>query len=198
VPRIPRSLPLPFVQIEPTGPLVTTSDGAVVYESARARALLADGYRVELDLEVERGGIVVNSVAITRIRETTFRSIQEGAPLTRQTLRDLDLNVVRDEVVAHMVEQAMYRTTLRWPDQNEARERATDVTSRRRRLDDPTFLSEVAAVYKQHIDDAPTEAVAEHFHGSPRSAARWVSAAAELGFLPQTGRGRVRRLEGDG
>jgi len=53
-------------------------------------------------------------------------------------------------------------------------------------------LSEVAAVYRQAWEDgrSPTQAVADHFSISQSAAAKRVSRARQVGYLPLTTRGR--------
>jgi transposase-like protein len=49
---------------------------------------------------------------------------------------------------------------------------------------------DVADIYRQHIDDRPTEAVSRAFGKSHRTAARWVQQAREAGLLPDTTPGK--------
>jgi hypothetical protein len=51
-------------------------------------------------------------------------------------------------------------------------------------------LQGVAKIYRQHIDDRPTQAVSRAFGKSHRTAARWVQQAREAGLLPDTTPGK--------
>jgi hypothetical protein len=51
-------------------------------------------------------------------------------------------------------------------------------------------VSGSAKIYRQHIDDRPTEAVSRAFGKSHRTAARWVQQAREAGLLPDTTPGK--------
>jgi hypothetical protein len=54
------------------------------------------------------------------------------------------------------------------------------------------LLEQVADVYRAHIDNAPTEAVARTFGVRSRMASVYVQRARERGFLPPTTQGRKR------
>lgn len=54
------------------------------------------------------------------------------------------------------------------------------------------FLRQVAGVYRDHIDNAPTEAVARAFGVKSRMASGYVQKARERGFLPPTTQGRKK------
>jgi hypothetical protein len=54
---------------------------------------------------------------------------------------------------------------------------------RRRRLITDGFLRDVADLYLRNQADAPTKAVAEHFHTSRQNAGKWVKAARDRGLL---------------
>jgi DNA-binding transcriptional regulator LsrR (DeoR family) len=51
-------------------------------------------------------------------------------------------------------------------------------------------LQKVAEIYREHIDDRPTEAVSRTFGISHRTAARYVQQARESGLLPDTTPGK--------
>lgn len=61
--------------------------------------------------------------------------------------------------------------------------------SSKRRLT-PAFLADVARVYREHFDEAPTDAVAKAFQIRPRTASLYVRKARDAGLLGQTTRGR--------
>lgn len=54
------------------------------------------------------------------------------------------------------------------------------------------FLRQVAAVYRQNIDHAPTEAVSRTFGVKHRQATDYVKQARDRGFLPPTKQGRAQ------
>lgn len=53
-------------------------------------------------------------------------------------------------------------------------------------------LSKVAEVYREHVNDRPTEAVSRAFGVSHRTAARYVQRARDLGLLPPTVPGKKK------
>jgi hypothetical protein len=53
-------------------------------------------------------------------------------------------------------------------------------------------LSQVADIYREHINDRPTEAVKRAFGVQHRTAARYVQQARERGLLPPTVRGKKK------
>lgn len=61
----------------------------------------------------------------------------------------------------------------------------------KRRID-TALLTEVARVYRENIDHAPTEAVARTFGVKHRMASNYVSKARERGLLPDTKQGRAK------
>jgi hypothetical protein len=66
----------------------------------------------------------------------------------------------------------------------EQRDRVKSVRASRRKIDNPTFLKRIAEFY----GEAPTpklESVADEFDCSPRSAARYVTAAREAGLIDE-------------
>ncbi|WP_162943629.1 hypothetical protein [Arthrobacter celericrescens] len=70
-----------------------------------------------------------------------------------------------------------------WPAGSIARRRdVATVMKRRRRLSDDV-LQEVARVYEANIDDAPTQAVANHFDLQLRTASLRVKRAREAGYI---------------
>lgn len=54
------------------------------------------------------------------------------------------------------------------------------------------FLRRVAEVYRENIDDRPTERVAAYFNVAPRTASMYLTKAREAGHLPPTTRGRKK------
>lgn len=63
---------------------------------------------------------------------------------------------------------------------------------KRRKIDDRQWFADVARVYAEAYlnHQYPTQAVAEHFHVAPSTAAKWVGRARVLGFLDKTSKGR--------
>ncbi|MCF6391043.1 hypothetical protein L2K20_29135 [Mycobacterium sp. MBM] len=64
--------------------------------------------------------------------------------------------------------------------------------ARARRVITPELLQEVAKVYRDNINGAPTKAVGEMFNVQPRQASKYVDAARQRGFLPATVRGQKK------
>lgn len=62
---------------------------------------------------------------------------------------------------------------------------------RRRKVDD-RLLEEVAAIYREYIDDRPWRTIAERFSVSETTAARYVVLARKAGLLPATKPGRKK------
>ena len=58
---------------------------------------------------------------------------------------------------------------------------------RRHRILTENFLRQVASVYEQNRNTAPTQAVAEHFFTSRQNAGKWVKRAEEQGYLNREG-----------
>jgi hypothetical protein len=56
----------------------------------------------------------------------------------------------------------------------------------------PALLAEVVEVYRAHVDERPTAAVAAAFGVAHRTAALYVQRAREAGLLPPTTRGKRR------
>ena len=53
-------------------------------------------------------------------------------------------------------------------------------------------LSKVAEIYREHVNDRPTQAVSRAFDVSHRTAARYVQQSRELGLLPPTVPGKKK------
>jgi len=80
-------------------------------------------------------------------------------------------------------------------DEQELRETARTIQQARavsRRKITPSFLADVAKVYRANIDDRPVEAVRATFGGSYRTAAMYVQRARAEALLPSTTRGQRR------
>ena len=63
--------------------------------------------------------------------------------------------------------------------------------ARSRRTISDDLLRQVAEVYRANLKDRPGEAVRAVFWVHPRTAARYIRAARDRGFLPETTRGKV-------
>jgi hypothetical protein len=64
--------------------------------------------------------------------------------------------------------------------------------SSRRVVITEALLGEVSEVYRSHIGHKPTQAVADHFGKSHRTAALYVDRARKAGLLPETGQGKAK------
>ena len=125
--------------------------------------------------------------------EVTLQARPDGPEVRR---RDLDLPLDRwlELIVAACslvgAVDASGRTTLVQP----IEDRAALMNVRRARSGRPRIpqerLEKVADVYREHIEDRPTEAVSGAFGVSHRTAARYVQQAREGGLLPDTTPGK--------
>jgi hypothetical protein len=62
----------------------------------------------------------------------------------------------------------------------------------RRRSSSAAHLEDVARIYRENIDSAPTAAVARALHVGIRQAGNYIAAARREGHLPPTTRGKKR------
>jgi len=72
-----------------------------------------------------------------------------------------------------------------------AHEVVKSARSQARRTVTDELLRQVAEVYRANLKDRPGEAVRAAFWVHPRTAARYIRAARDKGFLPDTTRGKV-------
>ncbi len=80
------------------------------------------------------------------------------------------------------------------PEDVTSQQRVSQVRTMRRRTrrpPDDELLRETAEVYRQHINEHPTQAVADHFAKAPRTAALYVQAARKRGFLGAAIKGKA-------
>jgi transposase len=75
-------------------------------------------------------------------------------------------------------------------DQGTARRAYRDGQKRARRKVNDELLTEVAALYRDTINDGPWRAIAERFGVSETTAGRYVMLARKAGLLPKTAPGR--------
>jgi Family of unknown function (DUF6214) len=127
--------------------------------------------------------------------EVTLHARPDGPEVRR---RDLDIPldgwleqiVAACSLIARGIDASGNWTTLVQP----IEDRAALTNVRRARSGRPRIpqerLQEVADVYREHIEERPTEAVSRAFGVSHRTAARYVQQAREAGLLPDTTPGK--------
>jgi hypothetical protein len=157
-----------------------------VFESVAGRPGL------ELDVEVVRG--------VPQCRRIAIVAAADG-----EEVRQVDVAAVRvDEWVAAIV-AAFAKPYTETPDgavriepqtaeeEAEARDRIARARRlARRRGPSAVHLDDVARIYREHLDDAPAEAVARALGVGRRQAGNYIAAARREGHLPPTTRGRKR------
>jgi hypothetical protein len=143
-----------------------------------ARFEFEDDHTVELDIAVEAETPVCEAI---RIQRNPARPSLTGAELRRLPLRNWITMATTQAAVTPSGEQkgAWGPATEKETEQlwGEVQERV-----RRRTITDD-FLGEVAAVYRNNLDNHPRDAVADHFTVSLSTAARYVKLARERGLL---------------
>ena len=135
------------------------------------------------------------------LRAGRARRGAEGPPITASAIKSVDSGALIDraieQVAAHasqlvnigeVMAGAEYTVNKKgefsfWTAEHEQRAKTGALQLRRRRSVNDELLREVAAVYLDE-PDAPTEAVADEFDVSKRTATRWVAAARDRGLLP--------------
>ncbi len=136
---------------------------------------------------------------IPRLVEFGFRSGPGAREVMPKDLREVELNSVIDELYAALVIRVDHKERLvmmgdpkidNWLT-HEVREFLTDRRSGKRRITGD-FLKQVAQVYRDNIDHAPTAAVARTFGVKHRQATDYVKQARERKFLPPTKQGRAK------
>ncbi|MBN7544903.1 hypothetical protein I3U58_14015 [Mycobacteroides abscessus subsp. abscessus] len=136
---------------------------------------------------------------VPRIVEFGFRSGPEAREVMPKDLREVELNSVIDELYSALVIRVDHKERLvmigdpatnNWLTR-EVREFLADRRSGKRRITGE-FLMQVAQVYRDNIDHAPTAAVARTFGVKHRQATDYVKQARDRGFLPPTKQGRAK------
>ena len=139
-----------------------------------------DAARGRMRLEIEGGRPVISAVCLARM--------PGGAPIDARTLRFVPLSRIADDARRYLAITALVLA----PESSSpgalvetmsAAGHDGVVAGRRRNLT-AELLAEVAEVYLDPENDAPTQAVANHFHISHRNATRWVFLARQRGLLP--------------
>ncbi len=101
--------------------------------------------------------------------------------------------LVAEEVVEESPDGHVTATVVRVPTDSSIREGAKAIQAARRsarRKITNSLLHEVADVYREQLDEAPTQAVQRHFAVSYRTAGDYIRRAREAGLLAATTRGR--------
>ena len=130
-----------------------------------------------------------------RVVELTFRSRPGQSEVRQKHLRAIDLEQLVSDLYASEVSEAdydsppaEYATAMRTAKKFIERQRR----SREYRLITNEFLIEVAEVYRENIQHAPTKAVAKAFGVKDRMASTYVDKARKAGHLPPTKQGQKK------
>jgi hypothetical protein len=131
---------------------------------------------------------------IPRWAEVALRARPDGPEVRDRDLSAIRLNDWLERIVAMASTVAPGGDTV-WSKPEDDRTAAADIrraVSGRPRTVTPELLQKVAAIYRQHFDKGPTEAVKRSFGVSHRTAARYVQQARAAGHLPETDPGKKK------
>lgn len=105
-------------------------------------------------------------------------------PDGRREIRAKDLEHIR---IDDVLEAALLQLSL-WKRSATPRQRRDGVATlmRRRRTTPDDIFREVARIYEENIDDAPTQAVSDHFGISKSAADKRVRRARDAGYITKT------------
>jgi hypothetical protein len=156
---------------------VTTSGGAD--PDMHVRVELRDGSPVLTELSW-KSGPGQNEIQQKHLRQTEVAKLVTD--LVVSTIWSGDVRRGETPDVAALRESKM--TAQRFVDRQRL--------PRERRVMTDGFLRNVAEVYRENIDGAPTKAVGETFNVRPRMASKYVDRARQKGFLPRTVRGQKK------
>ena len=138
--------------------------------------------------------------SVPRLVQFGFKSSPEAREIMPKDLREVDLYSVIDELYTALVirvdhEERLVMIADPKEDDNwlrrEVREFLTDRRAGKRRITGD-FLGQVARVYRDNIDHAPTAAVSRTFGVKHRQATDYVKQARDRGLLPPTKQGRAK------
>lgn len=136
---------------------------------------------------------------VPRLVEFGFRSGPDAREIMPKDLREVELNSVFDGLYSALVIRVDREERLvmmgdpktdNWLTQ-EIREFLTDRRNGKRRITGD-FLKQVAQVYRDNIEHAPTAAVARTFGVKHRQATDYVKQARDRKLLPPTKQGRAK------
>lgn len=129
--------------------------------------------------------------------EVRLHSRPDGPEVREKDLAQLHLNNWLEQIVAH-ASMKLSGVPGQWGagwskpvDDKTALPDIRRIRSGRSRMSQER-LSKVAEVYREHVNDRPTEAVSRAFGVSHRTAARYVQQARDLRLLPPTSPGKKK------
>jgi len=156
---------------------------AVLSAPFTARLEFPDDHTVELEIDVEQGVPVCESI---RVERNPTRPSLTGGELRRMPLKDWVSFAVAEAALMVRARNADGSVTMTPTSPEEAGEIERDAGTRmRRRTINEELLRDVARVYRANVDNRPREAVTETFTVAPATAARYIKLAREQGFLGQ-------------
>lgn len=152
------------------------------------------GFAIEVEVHVEDGAPVV--------RRVVFDAIDAEESVTPENIKFVRIPPLVDWVYGEYpfasvrIREGAVGWTFAVTDEV-ATAVVADVRRAKRVTITDDLLREVARVYSDNMDHAPTGAVARHFNKPKKTAERWIALARdpEKGFLPPTSRGRARGME---
>lgn len=109
----------------------------------------------------------------------------ESSTGTRE-IQASDLRRIRIEYVLESALLHICQWQEPWPTSPSSRRRDVSAVVKRRRAVSDDVLAKVATVYENNLDDAPTQAVADHFGIQLRTASLRVKKAREAGYITST------------
>ena len=134
-----------------------------------------------------------------RVRRLVFEASDDGREIRSRDLRDVRV----EDMLELAAKNAAFRREVDPDGQERMVRQMIDLTSgaslgavraarrgARRKLT-PDMLTEVARVYRENIDDKPTQAVADHYDVEPRTARLYVQRARASGKLGDAIRGKA-------
>ncbi|MBF9315818.1 hypothetical protein [Mycobacteroides chelonae] len=133
-----------------------------------------------------------------RIVELSFIAQRDQNEVQQKHLRAVDVDRLATDLLAQWISWHFADAELPRDKQREPAERAAIKFLERQRLTreyrviDDDFLRQVAVVYRENIQHAPTKAVAKRFGVKDRMASTYVDKARRAGHLPPTKQGQKR------
>lgn len=104
----------------------------------------------------------------------------------QRDIRAKDLELIKiDDVLEATLDHLTVWMRTHQPTSRQRRTAVAGLMRRRRTLSDDVLL-EVARIYEENIDDAPTQAVSDHFDISKSAADKRVKRARDAGYITKT------------
>lgn len=138
---------------------------------------------------------------VPQCREITFSSVEGGREIRQHDLRGISIADMVEGIYAGFSQKIIQEkdgviTAVEASGEIAYTEALKDIAAVRKgrgaRKIDKQFLTEVAEVYRAHIDGRPTHAVQQAFNVGPSMAADYVARARQAGLLPPTTRGKKK------